>query len=64
MCKVLKLNGKTGILSLLGVILLFLSHYPAFSFSLDHYLTEFIPRLLHESAIALILRSSKQFLDN
>ena len=46
MCKVLELNGKTEISSLLGVIQRFQPHFPAFC--LGHYLTEFVSRLFHD----------------
>lgn len=55
MRKVLELNGKTEISSLLGVILLFQPRFPAFC--LGYHLTEFVPHLFHKSAIALIFSS-------
>lgn len=64
MRKVLYLNEQTEILSLYSVILLFQPHSPAFPFCFGYYLTEFVPRLLLESDIALIFSSGKQFLDN
>lgn len=64
MRKVLELNGQTEILSLYSVILLLHPYFPAFPLCFCCYLTEFVPYLFHESDIALILSSGKQFLDN
>ncbi len=63
MLKVLELNGKTEILSFLGVIFLFQPHFPVFPFCFGYYLTKFVPRLFLESDIALIFNSGKQFPD-
>jgi hypothetical protein len=63
MRKVLELNGQTEILSLYSVILLLHPYFPAFPLCFGCYLTEFVPYLFHESDIALILSSGKQFLD-
>lgn len=61
MRKVLELSGKAEILFFFGVILLF---QPYFTFYFGYYFMAFVPRLLLESDIALILSSGKQFLDN
>ena len=64
MRKVLELKGQTEILSLYSVILLLYPHFPVFPLCFDYYLTEFVPRLFHESGIVLIFSSGKQFLDD
>ena len=63
-CKVLELKGKTEILSLFGVILLFQPHFPTFPFCLDCYLMEFAPHQFHKSDKALIFIIGKQFLEH
>ena len=57
----LELNGKAEILFFFGVILPF---QPYFTFFFGYYFMEFVPRLLLESDIVLILSSGEQFLDN
>lgn len=56
-------NGQTEILSLYSVILLLHPYFPAFPLCFN-YLKEFVPRLSHESDMALIFSSGKQILDN